>query len=491
MRRLPLRGRLALLTAVAVAIAVAACAVASWFLVRGQLYDQLDKQLVARSGIMPPPPGEDGGGLPQRNMISNQIIVAAGTCTQELQTRPEGWPYGPGDDQFMQVLNEDGGYCTAPGKGKIAVTAEDKAVAEGTSARSIGNSTGTSIDGTSTDLRVLTQRVTLDVIDTEGKHARKTYTVMTGMPLDQVTAPLGNLALTLLAVSALGVLGAAFAGLLIARAALKPVDGLTDAVEDIARTEDLSVKIPEEGTDEIARLGRSFNTMTAALAASQERQRNLIADAGHELRTPLTSMKTNIELLIKSQNTGRDLPPDVKERLLASVKAQMQELTTLIGDLLQLGSPAAKRREVTEVPLHEVARRAVERARLRGPGLTVTARLDPWYVRGDADTLERAVVNLCDNAVKFSPSGGVVEVRLEGGALTVRDQGPGIPEDELPYVFERFWRSPSARSLPGSGLGLSIVAQIAEEAGGKVALEPVPGGGTLARLELPGARTAS
>jgi two-component system sensor histidine kinase MprB len=164
----------------------------------------------------------------------------------------------------------------------------------------------------------------------------------------------------------------------------------------------------------------------------------------------------------------------------------MHEMTSLIGDLLQLGSPAARQRQNVEVALHEVASRAVSRARLRGPNLMVEARLDPWYVQGNPDALERAVVNLCDNAVKFSPPGGTVQVRLSRGELTVRDHGPGIPEAEIPYVFERFWRSPGARSLPGSGLGLAIVAQAVEEADGKVRLETAPGGGALARLWLQG-----
>jgi two-component system sensor histidine kinase MprB len=226
--------------------------------------------------------------------------------------------------------------------------------------------------------------------------------------------------------------------------------------------------------------------MTAALAASRERQRQLIADAGHELRTPLTSLRTNIDLLLRAEATGRNLPPDARRTLLTGVKAQMRELSSLVGDLLELARPADARPARETVALHDVAARAVARARLRGPGLTVESRADPWYVHGDPASLERAVVNLLDNAVKFSPPGGTVTVRLAGGELTVRDCGPGIPAEDLPHVFERFWRSPSARSLPGSGLGLSIVARVVAETGGRVTLEPAPGGGTLARVRLPG-----
>jgi two-component system, OmpR family, sensor histidine kinase MprB len=296
-------------------------------------------------------------------------------------------------------------------------------------------------------------------------------------------------------VTAIGVVGAATAGLLIARAALRPVDRLTDAAEHIAKTEDLNTRIPADGKDEIARLSRSFNTMTTALSASRDRQRTLIADAGHELRTPLTSLRTNIDLLLRSEVLGRELPPETRHNLLTSVKAQLRELSSLVGDLLELArhTPAEPSTEI--VALHEVVGNAVERARLRGPSLRIEAETEPWYVRGDAGSLERAVMNLLDNAVKFSPPGGAVDVRLRAnghngtqyGELTVRDHGPGIAPDELPYVFERFWRSPSARSLPGAGLGLSIVSLVVREVGGEVTLEPAADGGTLARARFPGA----
>lgn len=173
---------------------------------------------------------------------------------------------------------------------------------------------------------------------------------------------------------------------------------------------------------------------------------------------------------------------------MSSVKAQMTELASLIGDLQELARPdAAQPGPLQVVPLHDITRTALERARLRGPELTITADLAPWYVRAEPAALERAVVNVLDNAVKFSPPRGTIDVVLHRGELTVRDQGPGIPADELPHVFERFWRSPSARQLPGSGLGLSIVARTVQQAGGEIALLPGPGGGTEAAIRLPGA----
>lgn len=169
----------------------------------------------------------------------------------------------------------------------------------------------------------------------------------------------------------------------------------------------------------------------------------------------------------------------------------MTELASLIGDLQELSRSEGQRGErVQVVSLEDAVESALRRARLRGPELTIIADLQPWYVRAEPAALERAVVNILDNAVKFSPEGGTVEVQLTGGVLTVRDHGPGIPTDELPHVFDRFWRSPSARALPGSGLGLSIVARTVQQAGGQVTLAHAEGGGTVATVRLPGAPTA-
>src|SRR5690606_1675453 len=318
--------------------------------------------------------------------------------------------------------------------------------------------------------------------------------VLVAVPLKGTESTLDDLALILLLVSGVGVVGASAAGLAVARAGLRPVDRLTEAVEHVARTEDLGVRIPvdEESDDEIARLSRSFNSMTSALASSRDLQQQLIADAGHELRTPLTSLRTNIELLTRSEETGRPIPPADRAALLASVKAQMTELAALIGDLQELSRPDTGQHSgrTRIVAWHDTVEAALRRARLRGPGLTLDADLHPWYVRAEPSALERAVVNILDNAVKFGPPGTAVDVRLADGVLTVRDHGPGIPADELPHVFDRFWRSPTARALPGSGLGLSIVARTVQQAGGEVSLTPAPDGdGTVATVRLPGAPT--
>ncbi|WP_394432815.1 HAMP domain-containing sensor histidine kinase [Streptomyces sp. SGAir0957] len=458
-RGLPLRSRLALLVAVAVAAAVAAVAVTCWFITRDQLYGQMDNEL--RSEV---------GSLNQNRQVTTVLNCPA--------TAQRDFP-GP----TIQVINSNGTVCTWRGDKAIPAQPSDLAVADGDSDRALH----TTDDDDGRAMRVLT----IPVAAGPGQDQVPGVAVSIAKPLDEVTKPLTTLAWVLLAVGGIGVLGATAAGLWIARAGLRPVDKLTDAVEHVARTEDLTVRIPVDGDDEIARLSASFNSMTASLASSRELQQQLIADAGHELRTPLTSMRTNIELLTRSEDTGRAIPPDDRKALMASLKAQMTELAALIGDLQELSRTGLSAGDgpVKVVSLHESVRTAIERARLRGPELTIDAELAPWYVRAEPAALERAIVNLLDNAVKFSPEKGTVEVRLMRGTLTVRDHGPGIPADELPYVFDRFWRSPTARALPGSGLGLSIVARTVGASGGEVALAAADGGGTVATMRLPGAPT--
>ncbi|MFC9234740.1 ATP-binding protein [Streptomyces decoyicus] len=458
-RQLPLRSRLAMLTAVAVAIAVALSAAACWLITRDRLTEQLDAQL---SSV------EVNPGYVQA------LSAYCANPNDGVHFQPT--PY------TIQLVSAGGYVCTSPEKASIPAQRPDTAVAEGRLESAVHT---TKAEG-GAEMRVWTKQYDGPLTDAQGKR----LAISVAVPMNQVTQPLDQLALVLLIVAGVGVLGAATAGLWVARAGLKPVDRLTDAVEHVARTQDLTIRIPADGEDEIARLSRSFNSMTAALAASRDLQQQLIADAGHELRTPLTSLRTNIDLLVRSEQSGRPIPSADKVALLASVKAQMGELAALIGDLQVLSRPSEPGQSAVEVvALHEIVGSALERARLRGPSLTIAADLAPWYVRAEPAALERAVVNLLDNAVKFSPPGGTVEVRLAGGELTVRDHGPGIPQDELPHVFERFWRSPSARSLPGSGLGLSIVARTAEQAGGAVRLRSADVGGTEAVLTLPGAAT--
>lgn len=461
-RAMPLRSRLALLVTVVVALAVAAVAAVSWVMVRSQLRGQLDRSLMATNV----------GAELDRIVLQNNCLPPPQQPRQQTAGNLGA---------TVQIVLPDGRHCWVAGPTALPVTEADKQIAAGRRAKTLQTVTTSA----GVDMRVLT-------IPVVAPDTGQVFGVSIAKPLADIDKTLSTLAWVLLLVCGIGAVGAGAAGLWVARTGLRPVDELTEAVEHIARTEDLTVRIPDEGDDEIARLSRSFNSMTAALASSQERQAQLIADAGHELRTPLTSLRTNIELLARSEETGRAIPPDDRRELLASVKAQMTELASLIGDLQELSRPdAAAPGRLAVVPLHEIADAALSRVRLRGPELRFDSDLRPWYVRGEAAALERAVVNVLDNAVKFSPPGGTVVVTLRAGELTVRDHGPGIPAEDLPYVFERFWRSESARALPGSGLGLSIVARTAARAGGSAELRAAADGGpgTEAVLRIPGAPT--
>ncbi len=207
-----------------------------------------------------------------------------------------------------------------------------------------------------------------------------------------------------------------------------------------------------------------------------------MVDASHELRTPLTSLRTNIEVLA----SDRTLPPGERERLLIDVVDQLGEMTTLISELIELARGEQHPKETEDVRLDLVAADAVERTRRNRPGLKFKTELNESLVHGVPRTIERAVANLLDNAAKWSPPGGVVEVTVRDGEVTVRDHGPGIEDEDLPYVFDRFYRASSARGLPGSGLGLAIVRQVAEAHGGQVVAERADGGGTIMRLRLNG-----
>ena len=318
------------------------------------------------------------------------------------------------------------------------------------------------------------------------------FTLVIAESLDSQEDLLAKLGVVMLLFGLAGVIGAGLAGWAVARSGLRPVRRLTFSAEHIARTEDLR-PLPVEGDDEIARLASAFNQMLAALAASRDRQRQLVADAGHELRTPLTSLRTNLDLLAQADGAdgagGVELPPGAKAELLGDVRAQIEELTTLIGDLVELARDEPLTHVVEAVDLPEVVDRAIGRVRRRAPGLTFDVGLDSWYVVGESAGLERAVTNLLDNAAKWSPPGGTVTVRLTDGTLTVDDQGPGIAPADRPHVFDRFYRSPESRGMTGSGLGLSIVRQVAERHSGSVTADISPDGGARLSLWLPGAAT--
>ena len=486
MRRLTLQGRFALMAALGVAIAVVGAAVICYFLVEDQLNQQVNTQLTGSQFARQfQGQGSPGNNHPPGNI--GDLFTTEGLSAQ-LTTCLNGGtdPTTPG---AFPVFTQSGGTAVSSSNGQTCTQHSKNSTNE--------FSLGTTASATQVAVADGTENNQFyDTYTTSGEHVRvytqqpegvTGYSISTIASLANMDSSLHSLLIELTIAALGGILLAAAAGFLVARSALAPVRRLTKAAEHVAATDDLSVQLPVDGADELSRLGKAFNRMTRSLAGSRERQQRLIADAGHELRTPLTSLRTNVDLLLRSRRTGRALPPGREESMLESVDQQLHELSGLVTDLLELSRTIeGGKRRTMQVALHESVGRAVERARLRGPGLVFDVEIEPWFVQGDPTGLDRAVVNLLDNAVKFSPAGGQVTVRLRGGVYTVRDQGPGIAPEDLPRVFERFYRSDSARQLPGSGLGLAIVAQVAEDSGGSIALLPAPDGGTLARLSLPG-----
>jgi len=300
--------------------------------------------------------------------------------------------------------------------------------------------------------------------------------------LDDMDSQLARLRVILFLVTLGGIGAAALAAALVSGTTLAPVRRLTAAAERIARTGDPSERVPEGGRDELARLGHSFNTMLAALEDSLEAQRRFVADASHELRTPLTSLQTNIDVL---RGEGQ-LDPVARRHLLTDLHREAQEMRSLISGLLELARGGEAPAERSRFQFDELVESAVDRARTRYPAVAWQTQLEPTVVEGYPDRLERAVWNLLENAGKWSSDGAGVEVSLGGGELRVRDHGPGIATEDLPLVFDRFYRSAAARSMPGSGLGLAIVREIAEAHSATVTAEQAPGGGALLRLSLNG-----
>jgi two-component system sensor histidine kinase MprB len=444
--RRSLASRVVLLTTMAVGFAVALVALGAFVTVRMQMQSALDSSLLARAHSA-------AASDDLKNVTANYRLPS--------------WALGAGDVR-MAFFNTDRQVQTFDQGPVLHLGPEELAVAAGTSDHSIRTITSGSIV-----YRVVTVPAGPDTA------------LVVAQNMEPQQKVLQRLGAVMLLFGLAGVIGAAAAGWAVARNGLRPVRRLTHNVEVITRTEQLT-PLPVEGDDEIARLATAFNGMLAALSASRDRQRRLVADAGHELRTPLTSLRTNLDLLLQSDAAG-GLDPAARAELLDDVGAQIEEMSNLVGDLVELARDEPLRPVVEQVDLAEVVDRAVARARRRGTGLTFEVDSDPWWVTGESASLERAVTNLLDNAVKWSPSGGTVRIRLNHGTLTVEDDGPGIAEADREHVFERFYRADESRSMPGSGLGLSIVRQVTERHSGTVRVDESDSGGTRMVMQLPGA----
>jgi two-component system, OmpR family, sensor histidine kinase MprB len=457
-----LRTRMGLVAGAAVALAVVAVATIVYAGTRSELRGQVDRALQARvRGFVRPPfppvlpgPGRRGDvqPFPREPRFRGRAYEA-----------PPPAPFG-GPVEAVQLISPSGEVLARrPGTGRIPPDSHARRIA--------GRGSGSAFEDRTVNgvhIRVLTAGLgSLGAVEV-------------ARPLTEVDHALRRQLFLTILVGAAGIALAALLGAAIARTALAPITRFTRRTESLTRNPDLSERLDVEGRDELARLAQSFNATLDALERSVEAQRNLVADASHELRTPIATLRANVQLLERYT----ELSPEDREGLRRDMLDELDELTGLVGDVVELARGAQPGAAVDEVRLDAVVADAVARARRAAIDVTFSSELEPTLVRGEGDRIGRAVSNLLDNARKWSPPGGTVEITLRDGGVAVRDHGPGFEDDDLPHVFDRFYRADDARDMPGSGLGLAIVRQAAEAHGGSVAAANAPGGGALLRASF-------
>ncbi len=466
-----LRARMGLFAGFAVAIAVVAVVVAGYQGTRDELQGQVDQSLQSLAkrplenvglgpGGGPPPPGvlQLGSHVPSGNVDHDPD---EGLGFDHLPPQA----FGGASGTFTLFKREGGTYVPKGQSYEIPETAAIRALA----------ATGQGRFYTNMRVRGTHIRVLVTGIGSKGALA-------VALPLTTVDNALSNQLVLLLVIGGAGILLAALFGVLVARTALAPIAKFTRQTESIALNPERieHERLDVTGSDELARLARTFNQTLAALERSVQSQRNLVADASHELRTPIATIRANLQLMREEEL----LSPEDRAALREDVIEELDELTALVADVVELARGSKPSAEPGDVRLDSIVRAGLERARRRAPALTFGERLEPTLVRGEGDRISRAVTNLLDNAAKWSPEGGVVDVTLHDGVVTVRDHGPGFNEQDLPFVFDRFHRAREARSKPGSGLGLAIVRQAAEAHGGSVEAGNAPDGGAVLRVSF-------
>ncbi|MGI8413661.1 MAG: sensor histidine kinase [Solirubrobacteraceae bacterium] len=455
---MPLRRRLALVSAAAAAIAVVLAALVSYLVVRGELRGQVDDALRAQAAA-----------------------VQHGDFHALAQPLPGIPASAGGPAQYVQIVAADG--TTFRRQGNIALPVDQRTVA-----LAAGRGTGTFLTDVhigAGHLRELVFPVSVGVgVQLESA------AVELARPLNGTDRVLSELGLILAVLCVGGIALAAGLGRLAARRVLAPLSEVTRTAQRIGETDDLSQRIAVHADDEVGQLATRFNAMLehlegsrAALDESVRAQRQLVADASHELRTPVTSLRTNVEVLL----AGGELGEADRRRLLDDVVEQSEELSALVGDLIELARGDEPAGSTEDVRLDSIVAESVMRARRNVPGVKFEASSDPVIVEGVPERLARAVNNLLDNAARHSPSGGPVEVVVDGDGVRVRDHGAGVASADLPYVFDRFFRGAGSRGRQGSGLGLAIVRQVAEQHGGSVSASNAPDGGAIFSLHLPAA----
>ena len=453
-----LRDHLSFISALAVGAALLLASGAVFVVTRHELRSQLDKTLerLAAEPMLEQAPVAgrfsvvlDTEGFEGDRGIA-QFVPSEGSLPQP---RPPAAPVGP--EQTVEFIGPEV---------VLPITDRARAVAAGSEAPyyedvSVGDQ----------EMRVYTRQVLPDVA------------IQVAQPLDEVNRVLSRLALLLLLIACAGALFAARFGRAIAASALSRVGRLTEVAERVTETRDFGARMEVEGNDELSRLATSFNSMLDSLEASIRSQRQLVGDASHELRTPLTSIRTNIDVLSRAPQ----LDDEERRRILDAITVQIEELSTLVANLVELAREGEGSTSFERVHLDEVVEGVVSRMERLNPSETFVCRYEPCVTVGDPGRIERAVVNLVDNAVKYNSPGRPIEIAVASNRVVVRDHGPGIEAQDLPHIFERFYRAPSARGRPGSGLGLAIVKDVAESVGGSITVGDAPGGGVRFTLELP------
>ena len=416
------RLRLMLLTAIAIAVTVAGASLALWIVAKHQMLGQVDQSIAQRANTL----------------VHNQ-------------------GFGPYEQSGLYYM--------------LAPDGDRRGVQLPISARARKLQPG---DSYYTDTTV------------QGYHLRELVAglvpsglLIVAQDLGQTDRALRHIRFWILLIGGIGIAVAAGLAAFVAAAALRPIRRLTAAAESVAATGSLSERVEGEGGDELGRLATRFNEMLAALETSVGAQRRLVADASHELRTPLTAARTNVDLLREGK-----LSEVEAERALEEASVELGALSKLVADLVELARGAERKLRIEEVQLDDLVAGIVERTQMRAPQVRFVTALSPTLVEADPVLLERAVSNLLDNAVKYSPEGAPVEVTVRGGEVIVADHGPGIAAEDLPRVFDRFYRAATARSKPGSGLGLAIVREAAEAHGGTASAESTAAGARF-KLALP------
>jgi two-component system, OmpR family, sensor histidine kinase MprB len=428
------------MSALAVGVTVALASLVCYLAMRAELRGQVDGPLRAQ-----------GERIAQRG--------------EQIGQRLPGPPKGSGGPaEFSQVVAPSGEVRDRFGGLSIAVAPGDRAAALDGGHPFLSDRTADGVH-----LRVLT-------VPIQGRGA-----VQIGRSLEGVDNVLARLRIVLIALVVLGTAFAAAMARLFSRPVMQPITDLTRTAEHIEATGDLGRRMGARGTDEVGRMAERFDAMLDRVQASQVAQRRLVADASHELRTPVTSLRTNMEVLL----AGAELEEGERRALLRDMVGQSEELSALVGDLIELARGDDGDPPVEDIAFDALVAEAVERARRHAPGVRFRTALQPCTIQGVPDRLGRAVNNVLDNAARYSPSRGVVEVGLRDGTLSVRDHGPGVAPDELPLLFDRFFRGAGARERHGSGLGLAIVRQVVESHGGAVDAANAEGGGLVVALTLP------